>query len=70
MGGEGVQQGLLKCLKERKYSVLSTRWRKYPEQKMIKLNTANILFICGGAFDGIDKIIARRVNTNAIGFNV
>ena len=44
--------------------------RKHPEQKLVKLNTQNILFICGGAFDGIDRIIARRVNTNAIGFNV
>ncbi|RYY50102.1 MAG: ATP-dependent Clp protease ATP-binding subunit ClpX [Chitinophagaceae bacterium] len=44
--------------------------RKHPEQKLVKINTQNILFICGGAFDGIDKIIARRVNTNAIGFNV
>jgi ATP-dependent Clp protease ATP-binding subunit ClpX len=44
--------------------------RKHPEQKLIKVNTQNILFIAGGAFDGVDKIIARRVNTNAIGFNV
>ncbi len=44
--------------------------RKHPEQKLVKINTQNILFICGGAFDGIDKIIARRINTNAIGFNV
>jgi ATP-dependent Clp protease ATP-binding subunit ClpX len=44
--------------------------RKHPEQKLIKINTQNILFICGGAFDGIDRLIARRVNTNAIGFNV
>jgi ATP-dependent Clp protease ATP-binding subunit ClpX len=44
--------------------------RKHPEQKLIKVNTQNILFVCGGAFDGIDKIIARRVNTNSIGFNV
>jgi ATP-dependent Clp protease ATP-binding subunit ClpX len=44
--------------------------RKHPEQKLIKINTQNILFICGGAFDGIDKIIARRVQTNTIGFNV
>jgi ATP-dependent Clp protease ATP-binding subunit ClpX len=44
--------------------------RKHPEQKMVKVDTRNILFICGGAFDGIDKVIARRVNTNAIGFNV
>jgi ATP-dependent Clp protease ATP-binding subunit ClpX len=44
--------------------------RKHPDQKMIKVDTKNILFICGGAFDGIDKIIARRINTNAIGFSV
>ena len=44
--------------------------RKHPDQKMIKVDTKNILFICGGAFDGIDKVIARRINTNAIGFNV
>ena len=44
--------------------------RKHPEQKLIKINTQNILFICGGAFDGIDKVIARRVQTNTIGFNV
>ena len=44
--------------------------RKHPEQKMIKVDTKNILFICGGAFDGIDKVIARRINTNAIGFSV
>ncbi|MFN5421985.1 MAG: AAA family ATPase, partial [bacterium] len=44
--------------------------RKHPDQKLIKVNTKNILFICGGAFDGVDKIIARRVNTNSIGFNV
>jgi len=44
--------------------------RKNPEQKMIKVDTKNILFICGGAFDGIDKVIARRINTNAIGFSV
>ena len=44
--------------------------RKHPEQKLVKVNTQNILFICGGAFNGIDRIIGRRVNTNAIGFNV
>ena len=44
--------------------------RKHPEQKLIKINTSNILFICGGAFDGIDRIIGKRINTNAIGFNV
>jgi ATP-dependent Clp protease ATP-binding subunit ClpX len=44
--------------------------RKHPDQKMIPVNTSNILFICGGAFDGINQIIGRRINTNAIGFNV
>ena len=44
--------------------------RKHPEQKLVKVNTSNILFICGGAFDGVDRIIARRVNTHAIGFSV
>ena len=44
--------------------------RKHPEQKLVKVNTHNILFICGGAFDGVDRIIARRVNTHAIGFSV
>src|SRR3954471_672748 len=70
VSGEGVQQGLLKLLEGTDVLVPPQGGRKHPEQKMIKLNTSNILFICGGAFDGIDKIIARRVNTNAIGFNV
>ncbi len=70
VSGEGVQQGLLKLLEGTDVLVPPQGGRKHPEQKLIKINTSNILFICGGAFDGVDKIIGRRINTNAIGFNV
>ncbi|MCO5284792.1 MAG: ATP-dependent Clp protease ATP-binding subunit ClpX [Chitinophagaceae bacterium] len=70
VSGEGVQQGLLKLLEGTDVLVPPQGGRKHPEQKLIKINTSNILFICGGAFDGIDRIIGKRINTNAIGFNV
>jgi len=70
VSGEGVQQGLLKLLEGSEVLVPPQGGRKHPEQKLVKINTQNILFICGGAFDGIDRIIARRVQTNTIGFNV
>ncbi len=70
VSGEGVQQGMLKLLEGSEVLVSPQGGRKHPEQKLVKVNTQNILFICGGAFDGIDRVIARRVQTNTIGFNV
>lgn len=70
VSGEGVQQSMLKLLEGTDVNVPPEGGRKHPEQKMVKINTSNILFICGGAFDGIEKRIAKRLNTKVVGYGV